>query len=212
MKGKFITFEGMEGSGKSTHARLLVSRLIAEGRDAFLTREPGGTKTGEHIRRMLKTGAGGEPPCAESEILLFAASRAQLVRQVILPALKSGTVVVSDRFADSTTVYQGYARGLNMRSVLEINSFVVGPAVPDLTILLDVDVKTGLRRLEARNRRLGVCRDRIEREGVAFHRKVRAGYLKLAKDHPDRVKVVNASLGADAVKELVWRLVCNVIR
>jgi len=129
----------------------------------------------------------------------------------MLPALERGAIVVSDRFVDSTTVYQGFARGLDMKTVAAINRFVTGPLVPDLTILLDVQTTEGLRRLDARNRRTGGSRDRIELEGIAFHRRVRAGYLRIAKKSRGRVRVVNASRGQAEVASRVWRLVADVI-
>jgi dTMP kinase len=210
-RGKFITFEGMEGSGKSTQAGLLASRLKREGHDVLLTREPGGTAMGESVRRLLKGRKMNEGVCDEAEILLFAASRAQLVRQIIEPALKRGTVVVSDRFADSTAVYQGMARGLDWKTVQAVNRFAIGCASPDLTILLDVDVSTGLGRVNIRNRKQHTRHDRIESEGLKFHGKVRKGYLQLAREYPSRIRVVNGSQGMESVAEVVWSMVKDVI-
>lgn len=209
--GRFITFEGMEGSGKSTQVVLLAERLQAAGYRVILTREPGGTDAGEAIRRIVK-GEGEEfAICPETEMLLFAASRAQLVREVILPALKRGDVVVSDRFADSTTVYQGNARGLNPDDVSALNRLVMSTAVPDLTLLLDVGVDLGLSRLKSREvKRRGRC-DRIERERVGFHRKVRAGYCDLAKQWPERIRIVDGSRGKDSVAESIWEIVSDVL-
>lgn len=211
-RGKFITFEGMEGSGKSTQAGMLVSRLRAAGRSVLLTREPGGTATGEAIRRIVKGECEKTDLCPEAEMLLFAASRAQLVREVILPALKRGEAVVSDRFADSTTVYQGIARGLNPCDVDALNRLAMSTAVPDLTILLDVDVNAGLERLKRRaGKRRGHC-DRIEREGVRFHRKVREGYLSLAGRWPGRIQVIDGSGTEKSVADSVWEIVSNVLQ
>ena len=209
--GTFITFEGMEGSGKSTQVALLTERLRAAGHGVVLTREPGGTAAGEAIRSIVK-GEGVEVDlCPETEMLLFAASRAQLVREVILPALKCGHVVVSDRFADSTTVYQGIARGLNPDDVSALNRLVMSTAVPDLTLLLDIDVALGLSRLKSREvKRRGRC-DRIERENVRFHRKVRQGYRGLAKQWPGRIRIVDGSLGQDSVAESIWEIVSDVL-
>jgi len=197
----------MEGSGKSTQAHLLAARLKAEGYDVLLTREPGGTGIGEAVRRLLKRKKAGEYVCDEAEILLFAASRAQLVREIIEPALKRGAVVISDRFADSTAVYQGMARGLDWKTVLSVNRFAIGGTDPDLTILLDVDVNTGMGRVGTRNRK----KDRIESEGVGFHRKVRMGYLRLAKKWPGRIRIVKGSRGTEEVTADVWRIVSDVI-
>lgn len=210
-RGTFITFEGMEGSGKSTQVARLAARLKAGGRGVVLTREPGGTAAGEAIRRIVK-GEGDEMAiCPEAEMLLFAASRAQLVREVIMPALKRGDVVVSDRFADSTTVYQGMARGLDMADVAALNRLVMSTAVPDLTLLLDVDVRTGLKRLESRSGKHNIRCDRIERENAGFHRKVREGYRSLARKSRGRIRVIDGSRDEDAVAESVWEAVSDVI-
>jgi len=209
-RGRFITFEGPEGGGKTTQARRLVERLEAAGVKAIYTREPGGTRLGEEIRRMLQFDSAGEPPCAQSEVLLFAASRAQLVRRVILPQLEQGIWVVADRFADSTTVYQGYGRGFSVEQMLQINEFAIDGAVPDLTLLLDVDVDTGLQRLEERHRRNGSGFDRLEREARSFHERVRQGYLDLARRFPERIRVVDARAQAEVVESRVWELVRHV--
>jgi len=212
MKGKFITFEGPEGSGKSTQIAKLARRLRDRGRKVLCTREPGGTRTGEAIRNILQHDAAGEPICAEAETLLFAASRAQLVNRVILPALKKGTCVLCDRFADSTTVYQGFGRGLDAESISVINSFAIDGAVPNLTILLDVDVKKGFARLGKRNCARNTGRDRIEREKRSFHERVRSGYLKLAKRERKRFAVIDANRNIAAVETDVWKVVEKLIR
>ena len=142
-RGKFITFEGPEGGGKTTQAKRLLARLIGEGHEVIYTREPGGTPTGEAIREILQYDKAGEPLCDETEVFLFAASRAQLVRNVIIPALERGTHVICDRFADSTTVYQGYGRGFDIEQMVAINNFAINGATPDLTLLMDVDVEIG---------------------------------------------------------------------
>ena len=210
-RGRFITFEGMEGSGKSTQVALLASRLREAGRGVVLTREPGGTAAGEAIRKIVK-GEGVEMAiCPEAEMLLFAASRAQLVREVILPALKRGDVVVSDRFADSTTVYQGIARGLDPDDVAALNRLVMSKAVPDVTILLDVNVDTGLGRVHKRSGpHRGGC-DRIERENAAFHRKVRNGYRRLATASGGRIKVVDGARSEESVARDVWEIVADAL-
>lgn len=211
MRGIFITLEGPEGSGKSTQAERLAGRLRERGREVVLTREPGGTATGEAIREILRHGTGSEGIVPEAEVLLFAASRSQLVRAVILPALTRGSDVVCDRFADSTTAYQGYARGMAVEKMLDINAFAVDGAVPDLTLLLDLPVEAGFRRLERRNRETCGAHDRFEREDMAFHRKVRDGYLCLAGRWPERFRRVDAAAGEDAVASAVWAAVEEVL-
>jgi len=210
-RGKFITLEGPEGSGKSTHARTLVAQLQAGGRSVITTREPGGTPLGEAVRRLLQHDEGGEGMAAEAELFLFMASRAQLVRQVIEPALANGACVVCDRFADSTTAYQGYARGCDVEKILALNDLATGGLAPDLTILLDVDVQAGFERLRRRNLRHGVEKDRIERETLCFHERVRSGYLELARRWPERIRVVDAARDEAAVQADIWGLAQHVI-
>ncbi|MBM4153666.1 MAG: dTMP kinase [Lentisphaerae bacterium] len=211
-RGRFITFEGPEGGGKTTQARRLVARLERAGLRAVYTREPGGTATGEAIRGILQHDHAQEPVHAETEVLLFAASRAQLVRRVIRPAIEEGAWVVSDRFADSTTVYQGIGRGFGMDAMIGINAFAIGGTVPDLTLLLDLDVEAGFRRLAERQSREGTGPDRMEREAREFHRRVREGYLELARREPARFRVLDASGGPEAVESLVWAEVERVLR
>ena len=203
MRGKFITFEGPEGGGKTTQAKRLVERLQAAGKKVVYTREPGGTPTGEAIRNILQHNTAGEAPCAETEVLLFAASRAQLVRHVIVPALERGEWVVCDRFADSTTAYQGYGRGFSVEQMIAINAFAIGGAQPDLTILLDLPVSDGFARLQQR----GGQKDRIENEAVEFHERVRAGYLELAKRWPERFRIVDPRGALESVADAIWKLV-----
>lgn len=210
-RGKFITLEGPEGCGKSTHTRLLVAQLQAASHSVIATREPGGTHVGEVVRRLLQYDEGGEGMAAETEIFLFMASRAQLVRQIIAPALADGACVVCDRFADSTTAYQGYARGCDVEKILLLNDLAAGGLAPDLTVLLDVDVKTGFERLHHRNLRQGADKDRIEREELSFHERVRLGYLELALRWPERIKVVDAARDEDTVQADIWELVKHAI-
>jgi dTMP kinase len=193
VRGVFITFEGPEGGGKSSQARRLVARLESQGLRVLLTREPGGTPVGEAIRNLLQHDAVGEKLVPEAELLLFAASRAQLVREVILPALEAGTIVISDRFADSTTAYQGYARQRDIEPLLAINAFAIADAVPDLTVLLDIDIDAGFERVVQRYGSDAAAKDRFEREAREFHQRVRRGYLELAGRWPQRFKVVDAS-------------------
>lgn len=203
--GRFITFEGPEGAGKSTQAARLRAYLERKGVEVVSAREPGGTKVGEAIRGVLQYNEAGEPPVPEAEVLLFEASRAQLVRQVFLPALARGAWVVSDRFFDSTSAYQGYGRGFGVATLGEINRFAAAGRVPDMTVLLDLDVAEGMRRVAARAEKARY--DRIEAEEIAFHEKVRRGYLALAAAEPARFRVLDASRGADAVAEDIRRLV-----
>jgi dTMP kinase len=207
MRGKFITFEGPEGGGKTTQAKRLLARLALEGHEAIYTREPGGTQTGEVIREILQHDMAGEPLCDETEVLLFSASRAQLVRKVIIPTLESGTHVICDRFADSTTVYQGYGRGFDVEQMISINEFAINGATPDVTLLLDVEIATGFERIASRQRELFKKTDRIENEAREFHEKVRRGYLELAKRYPERFITLNAARNPDEVEADVWRLV-----
>lgn len=210
-RGTFITFEGPEGGGKTTQARRLISRFQREGLSVIYTREPGGTPTGEAIREILQYDKAGEPICPESEVFLFAASRAQLVRHVILPALEKGTHVVSDRFVDSTTAYQGYGRGFPVEQMLAISDFAIGPAVPDLTLLLDVDVEMSFRRLAKRHQENFDRSDRIEREERAFHERVRNGYLDLARRWPERFRKLDGVRDPDVIETEIWEIVRHVI-
>ncbi len=192
-RGIFVTFEGSEGCGKSTQIRRLAAWLEERGKSCLTTREPGGTAAGDEIRHLLQHSPKGHGLVPESELLLFAASRAQLVREVILPALDAGQVVVSDRFHDSTTVYQGVARQLPPEKVAEINNFAIGDCVPDVTFLLDMDAGEAFRRLGGRDRPA----DRMESEPPAFYQAVREGYLRAAASEPRRFCVLDASRPAD---------------
>lgn len=187
--GFFITFEGGEACGKSTQIRLLAKCLADTNRPPVLVREPGGTPPGEEIRHLLQHSKAGASLSAETELLLFAASRAQLVREVILPSLANGRVVISDRFHDSTTVYQGVARRLHSESVAVINDFAVGGCVPDVTFLIDLPFETALSRMENR----GGPPDRMEAQPREFHEAVRSGYLELAGRNPARFVVIDGN-------------------
>jgi dTMP kinase len=209
--GLFITLEGIEGCGKSTHSGIIAGRLREEGHEVLLTHEPGSTGIGAILRKALKQRSATESVCPEAELLLFAASRAQLVKQAILPALRRGRIVVSDRYMDSTTAYQGYGRGLDLERVAEINRFAVGEATPDVTIVLDIGVTEGRERLASRAETSGVGLDRIELEPIEFHERVRQGYLQLAARDPERIKVVGASAPLDVVSERIWEIVRNVV-
>ena len=202
--GKLISFEGSEGSGKSTQISRLAAQLQKSGREVVSTREPGGTEIGEQIRNIIVHNSKGDEMCAETELLLFTAARAQVVREVIAPALVRGAVVLSDRFLDSSTVYQGIGRNLAADPVSQINRFAVGNVMPDLTIVIDVPTEIGLARIRQRASDLP---DRMERENIDFYKKIREGYLLLAKGLPDRFVVVDGSLTPDAIEKKIWTIV-----
>ena len=204
-RGLFITFEGSEGCGKSTQVQRLAARLEREGLPFLLTREPGGTAIGEKIRDLLQFAPESAGMFPETEVLLFEASRSQLVREVIRPALERGTLVISDRFFDSTTVYQGAARKLDAAVVEQLNEFAVGACRPDLTIILDVDVATARARMLRRVRPV-TAPDRMEQEPVEFYERVCAAYLELAKREPERVQLVDGARSADEIEADIWKL------
>ncbi|MEY2880070.1 MAG: hypothetical protein RLZZ15_2450 [Verrucomicrobiota bacterium] len=199
--GTFISFEGSEGSGKSTQIALLAEHFQKTKREVVTTREPGGTEIGEQIRNIIVHNSRGDEMCAETELLLFAAARAQVVREVIAPALMRGAIVLSDRFLDSSTVYQGLGRNLAAGPVEQINRFAVGNVMPDLTVVIDVPTEVSLARLKQRASDLP---DRMERENLAFYTKIREGYLVLAKGLPDRVVVVDGTKSQDAIAKKIW--------
>jgi dTMP kinase len=194
--GLFITFEGGEGCGKSTHSRLLLEKLEQQNIPAVLTHEPGGTALGNELRNLLKKRK-GSPISPQAELFLLAASRAQLVTEVIRPALAEGKVVICDRFTYSTMVYQGYGRGLDFTAIRMVNNMATRHLSPDLIVLLDVPPEQGL----ARKRSL---KDRFELEDLSFHRRVREGYLKMAGAEPDRWLVIDASQPKAKVVETIW--------
>ena len=202
--GKLISFEGSEGSGKSTQISRLAAHLQQTGREVVSTREPGGTEIGEQIRNIIVHNSKGDEMCAETELLLFTAARAQVVREVIAPALVRGAVVLSDRFLDSSTVYQGIGRNLAADPVSRINHFAVGNVMPDLTVVIDVPTEVGLARIRQRASDLP---DRMERENIDFYKKIREGYLLLASGMPDRVVVIDGTLSQDAIEKKIWTIV-----
>ena len=203
-RGVFITLEGSEGCGKSTQARRLASRFEQAGRSVLITREPGGTAIGEKIRDLLQFAPESFAMAAETEMLLFEASRSQLVREVIRPALEQGTIVISDRFFDSTTVYQGVARKLEPDIVATLNDFAAGGDRPDLTIVLDVDVATARARM-LRRVRPTIALDRMEQEPLEFYERVREGYRELARREPSRIRLLDGSRSADEIESQIWR-------
>ena len=197
-RGLFITFEGPDGSGKSTQARLLAERLRREGRTVLETVEPGGTPIGRQIRAILLDPANQElSPVAE--LLLMFACRAQNVEQSILPALANGQIVISDRFTDSSIAYQGAGRGLGWETVLAVDRIACHGLVPDLTLCIDIDTETGLARAHSRNRV-----DRLDEQAIEFHHKVREAYHELARCEPDRVRLIDGSAPQDEIAEKVW--------
>lgn len=198
----FITFEGCEGCGKSTQARLLHSNLRSRGIPVVLTREPGGTPLGSSVRNLLKSRQDFDIN-PETELMLFNACRAQLVKDVIRPALDTGKTVICDRFSDSTIVYQGYGRGLNLSQIEYVNMITTGGIKPDITILLDEDPKLGLERkhdLEA---------DRFDNESISFHRKVREGYLLEASKDPERWTVIQAQQPIESISRTILSIVLS---
>jgi dTMP kinase len=200
----FITFEGSEGCGKSTQVRRLAARLEKFAIPFLLTREPGGTPIGEAIRELLQFAPEGASMTAETELLLFEASRSQLVREVIKPALERGLCVITDRFLDSTTIYQGAARQLDRQIVEELNRFAVGDCVPDITFLLDVDTATGQLRMQGPRRP-----DRMEQQSAEFYGRVREGYQELARREPHRIVLIDGSRAAGRIENEIWEILCT---
>ena len=199
-RGLFITFEGPEGSGKSTQLRRLAAHLRAQGKTVLESAEPGGTPIGVQIRRILLDSKNLELR-PTTELLLMFAARAQNVDERILPALSRGEIVLSDRFTDSTLVYQGAARGLGSEVVYEVDRIACRGLVPDLTIVIDVETELGLERAHGRNRKTNDIETRIDEQAVDFHRKVRDAYLQLATDEPNRVKLIDGSRGEEIVEK-----------
>jgi dTMP kinase len=197
MKGHFITFEGVEGSGKTTQMAILAHALEARGFPVVRTREPGGTKIGDAIRSLILDSK-NQIMDGKTEFLLYLASRAQHLKEVILPALAEGKIVLSDRFADATYAYQGYGRGLPKREIERIGRFVTGGLQPDLTLLLDIDVKKGLARLKGREEI-----NRLDQETLEFHEAVREGYLQLAKRNPRRIRVIRTDASVEEIAKKI---------
>lgn len=200
-RGILITFEGSEGSGKTTQIGRIASRFQDAGYNIIVTREPGGTEIGEEIRHLLKHISQGTNICPETELLLFAASRAQLVREIILPNLKEGKIILCDRFVDSTTVYQGAGRQIAPEPVSIINTFAIGDLIPDITVILDVPAEIGLSRIKERATDLP---DRMEEENIGFYHKIREGYLMLAKEMPERFVVIDGTQQTKQLEEQIW--------
>ena len=203
-RGKFITFEGGEGCGKSTQVRRLKEALEREGIEVVLTREPGGTWLSEEIRHLIKDQT-ADAPCDRSELLLFLAARAQLVKNVIRPALESGKWVVSDRFSDSTIAYQGYGRGLPLDLLKDMNDFACENLKPDMTVLLEVTPDIAHQRMQEREVATNTPADRIELAGDEFHARLAKGFREQAKAEPWRIVTIDANGTPDEVWEEIWK-------
>jgi dTMP kinase len=211
MRGLFISFEGIEGSGKTTQISMLSDHLLARGRSVRLTREPGGTLIGDRVRKILLDPANAalDP---RAELLLYAAGRAQHLAELIRPALGDGMIVLCDRFSDATIAYQGFGRGLDRDLIGNLDRLVTGGMRPDLTVLLDIDASTGLARARGRNSRHGLQEEaRFENERLPFHERVRRGYLELAKQEPGRFRVVDASKQPEEIQKEIRRIVDEML-
>ena len=204
-KGLFITFEGGEGSGKTTASKYIYNRLNQLGYPAIYSREPGGVDIAEQIRNVILD-VNNTAMDVRTEALLYAASRRQHLVEVILPALREGKIVICDRFIDSSLAYQGYARGIGMDEVWTINKFAIDTFLPDLTLFFDVEVETGLKRISSRDQL-----DRLDRESLDFHHKVHEGYRLVCEKYPERIKVVDANQPVAQVEQQSLQLVMELI-
>jgi len=200
--GLFVVFEGVEGSGKTTQSEALKRALSGAGYEAILTVEPGGTPTGDYVRRWLKSGTGITPL---AELFLFSAARAALVESVIAPAMEKGMVVVCDRYIYSTVAYQGHGRGLDLKTIAELNHTATGGLSPRLVVLLDLPADQGA------GRKASHALDRIERESLSFHRRVRHGYLEQARQDPDRWLVLDAAKPVADITRALWERVASIL-
>ncbi len=209
-RGRFITFEGMDGSGKTTQMHRLAARLRAMGRTVLETAEPGGTPIGMKIRRILLDSANQEL-CPSAELLLYFASRAQNVDEWILPALERGEIVLADRFTDSSLVYQGCGRGLGAENVMALDRIACRGLKPDLTVLVDIDAETSLARAHARNAAEPHCETRMDEQSLDFHRRVYQAYHALAAREPERVKLVDGRADIDAIERAVWEIASDYV-
>ena len=205
MKGRFISLEGIEGTGKSTQAKLLSDYLKEKGFEVVLTEEPGGTQIGLRIRELLLS-VEHKGMTAVTELLLYNASRSQHIREIIVPAISSGAIVITDRFTDSTIAYQGFGRGIDLRLINSIDLIATERLRPDITILLDLDAEVGLKR----NKRINKT-DRLELEDLEFHQRVRNGYHNLAEKEPERIKLIDASAGIQEIHSRISSIITNFI-
>jgi len=206
--GLFVTFEGVDGCGKTTQMRKLARRLRAAGRRVLETVEPGGTRIGEQIRRILLDSANQEL-CPMAELLLYFASRAQNIEELILPALQRGEIVLSDRFTDSSLVYQGVGRGLGEETAVQLERMACRGLAPDLTLLIDIDLETSLARTRARW--LSEAESRMDQQAEEFHRRVRGAYLRLAQSESHRFRVIDGRPEAEEVAGAVWQAVAPLL-
>lgn len=211
MKGLFITFDGTEGSGKSTQVVLLQDRLRDWGHTVRVFREPGGTPIGEEIRHTLKHSLANAAMTSEAELLLMNASRAQLVREQIRPSLARGEIIICDRFYDSTTAYQGYGRQLDLETVRRIIEVAVGNTRPDLTLLLDISPEVSTERMRSRQATLPFVRDRMEEGDRAFFDRVAQGYQAIAAEEPKRVRKIDASGTVEDVQTMIWHYILPLV-
>jgi len=204
-KGLFITFEGPEGCGKSTHAKLAAEELAARGFDVVLTREPGGTVVGEKLRAIILD-AKNEQISKTTELLLFETARSQIVSEVILPALRRRKIVICDRFSDSTRAYQGYAGGMPLDKIESVDRIASNGVKPDLTLVMDIDAGTGLERAARKS-----VHDRMEKKGLSYHKKVRNGFLALARKEKKRIKVIKVRKNIDETFEAVYSEIARLL-
>ncbi len=205
-RGLFISFEGPECAGKTTQIAMLGESLAKMGLAPVVTREPGGTVIGEELRKIVKHHVGESAVVDEAELLIFAASRAQHVKKLIAPALDNGQIVVCDRYADSTTAYQGYGRGISLDFILALNRFATCGLEPDITFILDLSAEESYERGQRRQETLFV-EDRIESAEIGFHRKVRNGFLKIAEENPGRVQLLSAMDAPESIHENIFKMV-----
>ncbi|MBV9441195.1 MAG: dTMP kinase [Acidobacteriaceae bacterium] len=212
-RGLFISFEGTEGSGKSTQMRLLIERLRKTGHSVIENQEPGGTRIGTEIRRILLDPVNAQM-ASTTELLLMFASRAQAAEEVVLPALSRGDIVLTDRWTDSTLAYQGEARGLGFDRVLATQRLAIGDLLPHLTLCLEVNVEAGLSRARERNRKLstGTSEGRMDAQSLEFHMRVQQGYRKIAASEPDRFRIIDGSGEPNEVAERIWQTVARLLR
>ncbi len=200
-KGYFITLEGPEGCGKSTQSRKIFQALEKQDYKVIHLREPGATQTGEMIRNILQHRASGEDLSSKTELLLFEAARAQLIENVIKPHIETGGIAICDRFYDSTTAYQGYGRGMNLEIINTINNYVSEKYQPNLTLLLDLPIEKGMERVVQRSEE----KDTFEKEKIDFHKRVRKGYLKIAKSNQNRISLIDATLTIEEVYQQIQK-------
>ena len=211
MQGMFITFEGMEGCGKTSQAKMLGDYLTGQGYKVIMTREPGGTPISEAVREILLSNdfVTMHP---HAEVLLYLASRAQHVAEIIKPAIENNSIVICDRFSDSTFVYQCFVRGIKKEMVEAMNNFAINSTLPDLTFVLDVEPEEGLKRAMLRNQKQHRGQDRIESESIEFHQRVREGYLKLAQEYPARVHLIKTDKEKDEVHEEIKKTIDKFLK